>query len=353
MYKWLKKIIGLTTVFTAMPYFAFAVECKEVRLDEVNSVFDKIPVYNQLDFRGVDANLCYAIVGSQLIDEYRFRNGDALHTLSSPLSLAVGFKESYAEKYKFEIISTENISSSILGGGFIEETILANAHAEICDQNTIENEASLMQADSFAKLNKTSVQQFVENTLLKGNSPKIKSFSKLDFLFAVKNELKRKCQGNAFVLDKIKPESLSQGDYLEDLKNHMNVRNNPSLSEEQKRHLTMEFLKKHDKQKKIEKFHEKINFLLNQRIPVGIGYLMEVLERKSGTTGFDAHASVITGQRWNQKSESCELLVRDSYGSNCKDERGDERYARPCDKGSVWVDSKILLGKTEKITWIP
>ncbi len=353
VYKWLSKITIMTIVFTYMPYFVYATECKEVRLDQTGSAFDKIPVYNQLDFRGVDASVCYAIASSQLVDEYRFRKGDSLQTLSSPLSLAISFKEYSDIKYRDEIISTDNISSSILGGGFIEETLLAVGRTEICDQNTIENEVGLMQSDSFTNVNKKSAQQFVENVLLEGNKPKINSFSKLDYLGVVKRELKNRCQGNTHSIDKIAVESLSQGNYLDDLKNHMNSLSDLSLSDEQKIKLNLEFLRKHDKEKQIQKFQKKINLLLDQRIPIGIGYFVKVLQKKLKTDEYGAHASIITGQRWNRDSGSCELLIRDSYGSSCNDERGENRYVLPCEKGSVWVDAKILLGNTDKITWIP
>lgn len=343
-------------LFTVAPIFVFA-DCNEYRLDQQGSAFDKIPVYNQLDYRGVDANICYAIASSQLVDEYRYRKGDSLKQISSPLSLAIGYKEYSKDQvnknYSTETISARNITDSIFGGGFIEETIAAVDQIKVCDQYAIEKEAGLTQADSFTKLSTKSAQQFVESTLLDENTTKVKSFFKLDFLKAVKSELENRCEENQFVLNNIHIESFSAGDYLDDLAKLMQIQSNPSIPDDEKLKLRKKFAQKYDKSKITQIYKEKISTLLKQKIPVGIGYFMKVLRKKSGTSDFAAHASIITGQRQNSVTGVCELLVRDSYGSNCKDQRGENRYELACENGSVWVPADDLLGEISKISWIP
>lgn len=351
MLNWHKKAIFLSIVFTVLPQFADASDCKDIRLDRLGSAFDRIPIYNQVDNRNVDSNICYAIASSQLIDEYRFRNGDFLQKISSPLSLAVGYKEfsqdSVNKNYATETISSENITQSILGGGFIEETLTSAHKIEICDQYAIEKDVGLI----FPKT--VSAEKFVERILLGDSSTKVNSFTKTDFLLAVKNEVKIKCQYNHFSLLPLKVESLSAGNYLEDLVKLTAKLQSSFLLSEEKASLTKEFYQKYDKSKIIKEFKEKVKFLLENNYPIGIGYMIKVLQRNSGSNDYSGHASIITGQRKNPDTEVCELLVRDSYGSSCKNDRGQNRYNLPCENGSVWVPEDSLLGETLKITWIP
>lgn len=357
MNKRLKRLAIVSIAFTLLPILVKASDCENIRLDLPGSVFDKIPVYNQLDFRGVDANICYAIASAQLVDEYRYRKGQSIKQITSPLSLAIGYKESSQDPvnrlYNFSTISTQNITDSILGGGYIDETIWAANRVLICDQNVIENDASLMEAESFTKSSKMSAQQFVEDTLLDQNTLKIKSFRKSDFLALVKTELNKKCEGHVFALDEIRTENLSSGYYLEDLAKLMKFETDATLTAEQKLTLRKDFARKYDKVKIVKSYREQVNKLLAQKIPVGIAYFMKVLQKKSGSSDFASHASIITGQRKNPKTQVCELLVRDSYGSSCQDKNGVDRYNLPCENGSVWVPADTLLAETPKISWIP
>ncbi|HWU42143.1 MAG TPA: hypothetical protein VN132_01855 [Bdellovibrio sp.] len=357
MFLRLNRVTLVSIVLTVLPHIVLALDCETRRLDQPGSAFDKIPVYNQLDVRGVDGNICYAIASSQLIDEYRFRKGDSLKESSSPLSLAIGYKEysqdSINKTYNTEPISSQNIFDSILGGGFIEETLASVGRIEICDQNSIEKDAGLMHPDSFTKSDTQSAQQFVENILLTPTSSKIKSFFKIDHLSAVKNALQNKCQGHLFSVGEVRFESLNSGNYLDDLLKLTEKQMDPSMSTEEKLKLRIEFSQKYDKTKIVQKYENQIDSLLKQGIPVGVSYLMKVLQKKSGTTEFAAHASIIIGQRENPISHTCELLVRDSYGANCQDSRGNDRYSLPCENGSVWVEADALLRQTSKINWIP
>jgi hypothetical protein len=352
MNRWRTGIAKVVMVFTLPPIFALAADCNEVRLDLAGSAFDKIPVYNQTDKRGVDADICYAIASSQLVDEYRFRKGDMLAQISSPLSLAIGYKmysqDSVNRNFNTEEISSSNITRSILGGGFIEETVLSAKQMKICDHYAIENEAGLVNSTSIK-----SAQQFVEEILLGERSPKVKSFFKLDFLNAVKSELENKCKNDLFTLNKIDVKGLSPGNYLDDLAILMHAQENKSFSDDEKQKILHGFTQKYDKSKIVQNYMEKINVLLKQKIPIGIGYFMKVLKKSGPTDEFSAHASIITGERANPTTGICELLVRDSYGPNCKDDQGKDRYGRPCENGSVWVPADELLSETAKISWIP
>ena len=92
--------------------------------------------------------------------------------------------------------------------------------------------------------------------------------------------------------------------------------------------LVKEYAQKYNKTEKIKTYKEKIKNLLHQKNPVGLGYLGKVLRSNVPFDDTAFHASIITGQRKNPSTGICELLVRDSYGSNCKDQRDDVRYAQ-------------------------
>jgi hypothetical protein len=345
----------ISLVFGSQGVMAYS--CNEYRLDVPGSAFDRIPVYNQLDSRGVDANICYAIASSQLVDEYRFRNGDTLERLSSPISLAIGYKlnsqDPINRTYNHETISSHNITDSIFGGGFIEETLSAVSQIELCDQNAIEKEAGLTHADSFTKLNSKSAQRFIEETLLAENTSRVRAYFKFDFVNEVKARLESLCGNNRFSLNRFAVKSLSAGNYLVELIKLTQLTAESLISESERQKLRLEFAQKYNRSKIIERYRDKVNSLLEQKIPIGIGYFMKVLKKKSGTSEFAAHASIITGQRRSDLTGACELLVRDSYGSSCKDRGGEDRYSLPCENGSVWVPLEELLGETSKISWIP
>lgn len=73
---------------------------------------------------------------------------------------------------------------------------------------------------------------------------------------------------------------------------------------------------------------------------VGFDYDGEILEnidvkaRKLDSL----HASSIVGRRFNSVKNSCEYLVRNSYGSSC--EKYDPRIA--CDNGNLWLDKNLI-----------
>ena len=113
-------------------------------------------------------------------------------------------------------------------------------------------------------------------------------------------------------------------------------------------------------------------------LPVGISYCSKILSRgptyggittktssslkfkktANGKNDCGNHASIITGSRWNPKTSSCELLVRNSWGAQCKSykkhfpskkyykeknpDKTPSQYDIKCENGSIWIDYKAL-----------
>jgi hypothetical protein len=103
-------------------------------------------------------------------------------------------------------------------------------------------------------------------------------------------------------------------------------------------------------------------------LPVGISYCSSVLTNKPPFRGITkrspltfkknskgqnicgGHASLIIGSRWNKKAKSCELLVRNSWGTGCKSYKAGYPAKSSivtgqdikCEAGNIWVDYKEL-----------
>lgn len=120
-------------------------------------------------------------------------------------------------------------------------------------------------------------------------------------------------------------------------------------------------------------------------LPVGISYCSKLLKRdpsfkgittktksklsfkkdKNGDRECGNHASVITGSRWNPKSKSCELLIRNSWGAQCNSYKkyypnkstvkaknpgkSISQYDVKCEAGNIWVDYKTLENNTYRV----
>lgn len=76
---------------------------------------------------------------------------------------------------------------------------------------------------------------------------------------------------------------------------------------------------------------------------VGFDYYIEALglnQNASQTNGL--HASTIVGRRWNEELNTCQYLVRNSWGESCT------YYEEPdrCEKGNVWIDRDQIQRNT-------
>lgn len=83
-----------------------------------------------------------------------------------------------------------------------------------------------------------------------------------------------------------------------------------------------------------------IDEILNLGQLVAIDYDYRVLENKDHDkiSIDELHTTNIVARRWNSNSNTCEYLIRDSYGASCSDY--DPIYE--CEQGNVWVDQKRI-----------
>lgn len=98
----------------------------------------------------------------------------------------------------------------------------------------------------------------------------------------------------------------------------------------------------------------KLNEQLTQKNVVAVGYNSNALfssEKTSDTFGlFADHASVIMGRKWDSHSQTCELLLRNSWGTSCAPY--EETYKNKCKKGAVWLPADIISHALQSVTFL-
>jgi hypothetical protein len=83
---------------------------------------------------------------------------------------------------------------------------------------------------------------------------------------------------------------------------------------------------------------------------VAFDYNADVLndKLKASIVPKSLHTSSIVGRRWNVDNQSCEYLVRNSFGPECK--RYDKSYS--CEDGNIWIPQKYLAKSILMITYL-
>lgn len=100
-----------------------------------------------------------------------------------------------------------------------------------------------------------------------------------------------------------------------------------------------------------KKLTEMIDAQLDKNNISGIGYdasplVSSQFERPGGERYM--HASIVVGRRFNEKSNSCEYLIRNSWGKSC----GGYRSPLECEEGNVWVPKEDLMKGLINVTYI-
>ena len=90
-----------------------------------------------------------------------------------------------------------------------------------------------------------------------------------------------------------------------------------------------------------------INRELNQGQIVGIAFHSNAIYNLEEEA--DGHAVAVVGRRWNEKTNSCEYQLRDTFGDSCEDYRRDVE----CDGGYLWVKESTLRKNIFEVMYIP
>ena len=79
----------------------------------------------------------------------------------------------------------------------------------------------------------------------------------------------------------------------------------------------------------------------------GISYDANILSDIDNEDDPGWHFSTVVGRRFNSSTNSCEYLVRNSWGRGC--EGYDERLE--CEEGNIWVPKKVLAKRMRRIDY--
>jgi hypothetical protein len=241
-----------TAPIMRQPAAANSAECSTIRLDQGEGPVAKLPIYNQALNLSQDPNLSYAIVSAELIDAYRFSHGESIQTLTSPLSVALKYRQIQIalpedRRDPRGKVSEDDVIVWLVGKGFVRAAIESVRDLHVCDQRWLEPQASLIDG-------RQSYAEFLQGLL--GNS---KGSGRLR---AVNSGLKSLCAQHAFEVHVPQPE-------------------------------------------KYPASRDKLDLALIHKTPVALGY---------SDAGLQANDAMVVGRRVSPDSGRCEYLMRESHG---------------------------------------
>lgn len=336
-------ILGLHLLST--PSFAqdASASCSEFRLDEPGGSMEHVPMRDQRDL-----GTCFAYSGSDLVDTYRFTHGDTHYDkLSSPLDAAIESgtrydKQPYLQKDKTYQMPFENgdactVVNYLREHGSCELSKVEKAWGPEGVYKNVIADYALFQKYEKIKNHPISAPAICSSASAIADLAPAKGL--VDVL--------------AKALDTHSP--LRYFQYLMATTCPANERIPASIPA----------CKQINSGKDFESaFNAHFNTLLKKAQPMEIGYCSDLLEKGHKYAGLiknkglrplvktdicdgydpgdpeddGGHSSTVVGRRYNNKTHQCQILIKNSWGTTCKD------YSKDwdCDKGKIWVDEKTL-----------
>lgn len=93
---------------------------------------------------------------------------------------------------------------------------------------------------------------------------------------------------------------------------------------------------------------EKLHALLNQNTLGALFYDQSFLVEPRTKLASPNHISLIVGRRWNQNTNRCEFLLRNSHGEGC-----DYSNHFKCGQGELWIPEDYLGIMARSLYWMP
>ena len=112
----------------------------------------------------------------------------------------------------------------------------------------------------------------------------------------------------------------------------------------------------HDMKVKMHIKNPKILKTISERLEagvlVGLDYDSRVFQEpnRRGFSFAELHTSSLVGRRWNQTKNTCEFLIRNSYGENCQNGRYHESL--DCEDGNLWLTEKQIYQNMTSIVFM-
>lgn len=271
--------------------------CRDIDLNaDANSPLRKIPVYDQ-----GNTNMCYAYTASQLIDFYRFKNGDKSYDFTNPIYAGWSYKTKH-----HDIANRKSLDFGNSG-----DLILALRENGVCTNSEVQARLSVLAKS--ANLSETELVEMLERSYtddgwLKEHARRI---------FGIRPPPSKSCTQPQALKDQLQRYHLLGIASTAALKPLLqNCRKIPLNVPEPKTYLNDDD----------ESFGRNIESTLSAGYPGGIGYCSQILEDqeflgttrlepsklRSGTSECFKHLSVITGQK--NFAGHCHYLIRNTGG---------------------------------------
>ena len=296
------------------------------------------------------AGICYAYTAAQMIDAYRFAHGDKRKGhLTSPLQMAALYKARYPN-------STEELSKrddvDALSGGVpitsVSEALLYGSCSkkrsdELQNSSNLDLKIARLIALYKAKDYPNETIDKIANSVLCEFDIETKAEPKMTSLLkSIKNALELK----------------SEQDFIYELMNTMcsqpyKIEIKPPAKIVS--HLYSDSHTTGGNTEAVLKFLRNA-FNSNPKTPAAISYCSNILRDKNYTGGIASsyfqtklvckrrHGSIVIGRRLNSKTNTCQYLVQNTWGSSCNPYPDHD-----CENGSVWIDEKQLTENTYEI----
>jgi hypothetical protein len=263
--------------------------------------------------------------------------------LGTPIS-AVGLANDYIGTHKLDHQPKDQsaLSASYDKGGFVYQTLKIDAERGFCTEkdmpSTGENSRSLGILSELARIE--NFARVLETSMDVLSSPSMKK-TYMDICGQFLGVIRE-------TFPKISPSDLeailSQSTYLDISKNLIDQSCRTRIKPRQNLAVQQYFYPNGSRDDKIAKMNE----ILNSQNIMAISYNSGILNNPSNPRDVNggAHASVVVGRRWDKKSNSCQFLVRNSWGKDCSYTTAD------CQDGNLWIPAASLSDSVREIDFI-
>ncbi|MDG0816427.1 C1 family peptidase [Bdellovibrio svalbardensis] len=341
-------------------------DCAPVRLDQNGGPFQTLPIYNQTDNVGTDTGMCYAISASQLIDAKRMKLGKFDGKLTSPASLALNWvnhflspeelannrqnRETFRKPIKENLIEGKGIASTLYGNfGKLTPAIEASRNKHVCDETWLKKQSIISSENHdkmFSQIFSLIDEQFEAESNIDRVYKKILSINSQANSTGCAdskgnlNQIQDILEAIKKATEHIKPERQAKAFIDRICKDHSVYVDVPEPKE------LICFQKKcKDEQER------SLNDLISSPDFAGVGmhYDPNILFKENGPIG-GSHVSVIIGRRYDNEAGRCMVLIRDTYGSDCKAPRLNMKY-KNCENGQHWIPIEDVVNSSVSLTY--
>jgi hypothetical protein len=316
-----------------------------------------LPVLNQ-----EYSDLCYAYSGVQLVDAWRFSHGDTRRdhrtsAVAAGVHYAIGFEERTHNR-----LAAMTEGGAIVGGGNIYQLMDQLRLHGSCSNSRIDTVSAMgvyNPKDGYPDPYRRFMSAMSQTDLSPEFNQLWRSFELSDSRFCT-NYINPKVEQEFvnFVYAFLREMTGAEIAVRDVCRDHtITLDNLPAMTG------FTNTQARNDSRGFVNSYTQTLNERLNRdnAQPVAVSYCLDLLQNKdfrkfqsNGSNGdacaIGRHLSVIVGQR--QVNGRCQFLLRNSFGTDCSDDRLDPRWGSDCQNGQFWIDSEALARNADELSWL-